>query len=68
MRTAVTRPESIETGIPTGGASTMAPQGGILGRIRSALMAFVPEGYQDDAGFHYGKQPSKKGIQWPPAD
>jgi hypothetical protein len=27
----------------------------------------VPTGYQDQNGFHYGAEPTKTQIQWPPA-
>ena len=26
----------------------------------------VPTGYQDENGFHYGHEPERRDIQWPP--
>jgi len=49
----------------------------IVGDIAKLLPTFkmrvpeglrVVEGYQDENGFHYGKQPVAKQITWPPAD
>lgn len=31
---------------------------GIMGRIRMELDKKIPVGYQDEKGFHYGKQPT----------
>ncbi len=30
-------------------------------------MVEVPTGYQDETGFHDGKEPARKDVQWPPA-
>jgi len=27
----------------------------------------IPTGYQDENGFHYGAEPAKVEVQWPPA-
>ncbi len=32
-------------------------QAGILRKLRVALAAFAPMGYEDETGFHYGTEP-----------
>ncbi len=32
------------------------------------ILQQVPEGYEDENGFHYGKPPIVEQITWPPAD
>ena len=27
----------------------------------------IPTGYQDETGFHFGTEPDRRRIQWPPA-
>ncbi len=39
-----------------------------LGKLHFPIKFEVPEGYQDDNGFHYGPKPAEKKIVWPPAD
>ncbi len=35
--------------------------------VRLTLRLPVPEGYEDENGFHYGPQPAEQKIAWPPA-
>jgi hypothetical protein len=39
-----------------------------LARVRSTFHFEVATGYQDETGFHYGVQPRRAEITWPPAD
>jgi hypothetical protein len=39
----------------------------VLAKLRDCFKFQVPVGYQDDRGFHYGAEPAKKQIAWPPA-
>lgn len=40
-----------------------------LRQIAASLkrMAEIPAGYQDERGFHFGAEPAKDKIQWPPS-
>jgi len=39
-----------------------------IGKLHFTIKIEVPEGYQDENGFHYGKEPAVKQIAWPPRD
>jgi len=39
-----------------------------LGKLHFSVNVKVPEGYQDENGFHYGKEPALQQIVWPPRD
>ena len=39
----------------------------ILAKLRAAMEKQAPIGYQDEDGFHFGAEPARKAIQWPPA-
>ena len=41
-----------------------------IGNIRFSfsLTRFVPEGYEDESGFHYGVKPTARQISWPPTE
>jgi hypothetical protein len=41
---------------------------GVFGKVWSTIKGKfeVPVGYQDETGFHYGKQPAQKKSEWPP--
>ena len=41
---------------------------GAIAKFRPTFEIQVPEGYQDENGFHYGKQPDANEIVWPAAD
>jgi hypothetical protein len=36
---------------------------GVLSKLKNAINMAVPYGYEDDLGFHYGEEPSKKSTQ-----
>jgi hypothetical protein len=36
----------------------------IIAKLHKAMQ--IPTAYQDEKGFHYGNQPPKKDVQWPP--
>lgn len=40
---------------------------GIIARLKNAVKAHVPVGYQDETGFHYGVKPTEKEAKWPSA-
>jgi len=37
---------------------------GLIAKLRSVLESHVPQGYQDEGGFHYGVNKSRE-SQWP---
>jgi len=39
-----------------------------IGMLHFTFKFEVPEGYQDESGFHYGKEPAAQQIAWPPRD
>jgi hypothetical protein len=41
---------------------------GVFGKVWTAIKSKfeVPVGYQDESGFHHGKQPAHKKSEWPP--
>lgn len=39
----------------------------ILAKLQAALDKRVPVGYQDEDGFHYGTEPARKAVNWPPS-
>jgi len=39
----------------------------ILAKLQAALDKRVPLGYQDENGFHYGQEPARSGVNWPPS-
>ena len=47
-------------------AAFMVLMAGILSRVRAAIQLRVPEGYQDETGFHLGVQKPGKTPPWPP--
>ena len=43
---------------------------GFFSKFRDAFTIQIPQipvGYQDENGFHFGAEPAKKEINWPPA-
>ena len=41
------------------------PLEGMLAKLRNALKASVPAGYQDESGFHLGVKPPEQEPKWP---
>jgi hypothetical protein len=42
---------------------------GAIAKLRPTFnLLQVPEGYQDENGFHYGKPPVAQEIVWPPSE
>ena len=39
-----------------------------IAKIRISFSIPIPEGYEDENGFHYGPQPARQKIAWPPSD
>jgi hypothetical protein len=39
-----------------------------ISKLHFTIKVEVPEGYQDENGFHYGKKPAVQQITWPPRD
>ena len=39
-----------------------------IAKVRPSFKIQVPQGYQDETGFHYGVKPAQKQIAWPPTD
>jgi hypothetical protein len=39
-----------------------------IGKLHFNIKVAVPEGYQDEQGFHFGAKPAEKQITWPPRD
>ena len=39
---------------------------GFLTKLRDSFRFEVPVGYQDETGFHLGKEPKRDNISWPP--
>lgn len=40
----------------------------VIARVRASFHFEVPTGYQDESGFHYGTQPRRSDVTWPPAE
>jgi len=40
----------------------------VIARVRASFHFEVPTGYQDESGFHYGNQPRRSEMTWPPAE
>ena len=40
---------------------------GIIAKLKNAVKASFPVGYQDESGFHYGVKPVGKEVKWPSA-
>jgi hypothetical protein len=38
---------------------------GIMSKLRSAVEAHIPVGYQDETGFHRGVKPAGKDVSFP---
>jgi hypothetical protein len=41
------------------------PLAGLMAKLRNAIKMHVPEGYQDENGFHFGVKRAEKETQWP---
>jgi len=41
------------------------PLEGILEKLQNALKASIPEGYQDESGFHLGVKRAEREANWP---
>lgn len=41
--------------------------GAVFARLKNAVMAEIPDGYQDETGFHMGVKAEEKEIKWPVA-
>ena len=40
--------------------------GGVIAKFKNAIRVEIPEGYQDETGFHFGVKTAEKEIKWPP--
>lgn len=40
----------------------------VIARVRASFHFEVPTGYQDENGFHYGNQPRRTEMTWPPSE
>lgn len=40
---------------------------GIITKLLDFVKRQIPEGYQDETGFHYGTKPAEEHPCWPPA-
>ena len=43
------------------------PLEGLLSKVKNALRSSIPEGYQDESGFHYGEKRPDGEAKWPTA-
>jgi hypothetical protein len=41
------------------------PFAGLFAKVKDAVKAKMPIGYQDENGFHFGEQPERTDLQWP---
>lgn len=46
------------------GVSSFSPAS-LLARLKNALKFEIPVGYEDETGFHVGKQPEEHETKWP---
>jgi hypothetical protein len=49
------------------GSSVRQKAGGrLMARVRNRMSLWIPEGYQDETGFHFGSDPRNHTTTWPP--
>ena len=53
---------------PSKTAPLLIRLGEVIGKLHLNINVLVPEGYQDEQGFHFGAPPAEKQITWPPED
>lgn len=54
-----------KTWIHTG--TQVTPVAGIITKLMDFVKRQIPEGYQDETGFHFGTKPAEEHPSWPPA-